>query len=434
MNEPFKIIYKYKNLNRTIKYHILIFIGNLIDTKLIKILNIIKNLNLYDTLMTLTNEQIKLMENNYSEYWYNFFFIHQHISFSFDKIKNNNDLIQTIKEKYNEEWYNKHINNYLNYNKKSYSFQNQFKQNNKLKSLLKNKKNDKQFDESEIENYNIQNGGNDDNEEVDNDMIDDIDNIDENNEFNIDDIDKMINEELELNKNISSKDNIEDVLKKYDNKQEIDNLLKLQEWDKSNDNSMVNDNLKDLYNKVYLYNQYIFKDDTVLNIKKKICCAIKKNQFYKNDDLLIPSRIYLWSIYNYNVNNTIKLEKITLGHKWINKTELLNIDIEPNDKLYNYENLNDNLKLLQDNIKKYSSKISFENDNFNILYDYDNFIYNNEIYMIDIYNELGKDYKLDVEKLKNVFDTYVSIYYPLITHNDYNEIIDYLNGIKIERT
>ena len=511
MNDPFKVIYKYKNSNRTIKYHFLIFLGNINDEKIIKVLNIFKNLNLYDTFMILTNEYIKLLEDNYSEYWYKYFFIHNHISFTFDKIKNNNNLIQSIKEKYSEDWYNKHINNFLNYDKKSYSFQNQFKNNNKLKILIKNKNINKQVDDNELDNYNIQNGGgeddgteeedndgnenndgideeekdneeegndnndgideeeegNDNNEEieeeeededeivggnddniVDDNVIDDnmnddeyinieedingIESIDNDDELNIEDVDKLINEELELNKNISSKDNIEDLLKKYDNKDEIDKLLKIQEWDKTNDINMINDNLKDIYKKIYIFNQYIFKDDTIMNIKKKICCGFKKNIFYKNDDLLIPSRLYLWSCYNYIINDSIKLEKVILGHKWINKTELLNIDIEPNDKLYNYENLTGNLKLLQDNIKKYSSKISFEDDSYNILSDYDNFIYNNEIYMIDIYNDLGKDYNNDSIKLKNVYDTYVSIYYPLLTYNDFNEIINYLNGIKIE--
>ena len=438
MNDPFKIIYKYKNLNRTIKYHILIFLGNLIDEKMIILLNNIKILNLYDTLIVLTNENIKLLNANYSEYWYKYFFIHQHISLTFDKIKNNDDLIQSIKDKYGIEWYDKHINNYLNYDKKSYSFQNKFNNANKLKILLKKTKYKKQFDETELENYNIQNGGynniNGGDDNNNDDYIDEeiINEIDEENDFNMDDIDKLIKDELELNKKIDSKNNIENIIKKYENKDEINKLLYIQEWDKTNDTNMINDNLKDLYKKIYIYNQYIFKDDTILNVKKKICCGIKKYNFYNNDEFLIPSRIYLWSNYNYNINDVIKLEKVMIGHKWINKTEILNIDIEPNDNLYNYENLKGNLKLLQDNIKKYSSKITREDDSYNILSDYENFIYNNEIYMIDIYNELGKNYNIDIIKNKNVYDTYVNIYYPLITYEDYNQIIDYLNGIKID--
>jgi len=428
MNEPYKVIYKYKNNKLAIKYHILIFIGNLIDDKIIKILNIIKNINLYDSLISITDEQNNLLINEYGIYWYKYFFITSHIQFTIDKIKNNIDLQKILKDKYGEEWYNIHINDYIEINKKSYSFQNQFKLNNKLKANIKNKQDDII---DELENFEIQNGGNNlDNEniEINNEILDDINDLDNNNEFNIEDLDNMINEEL----NVINNTNIENILKKYEDKKYVEDLLKIQDWDKLNDDNIVSDNLKDIFKKTYIYNQYIFNDDTILNIKKKICCGIKKNSFYKNDDYLIPSRIYLWSNYYYKQNNNIKLEKIMLGHKWINKTELLNIDIEPSDKMYNYENLTGNLKLLQDNIKKYSSKISFEDDNYNIIDDYDNFIQNNEIYMIDIYNELGINYKNDNEKTKNVYDTYVKIYYPFIIYNDFLDIINYLNNIKID--
>ena len=66
------------------------------------------------------------------------------------------------------------------------------------------------------------------------------------------------------------------------------------------------------------------------------------------------------------------------------KTELIKIDIEPNENLRVYENLRNNLKYFKDS---YGSKIK-EDDEFNIINDYEDYMTANEIYMIDIYNEL----------------------------------------------
>ena len=51
MNNPVKIIYKYKNNKNRIQYQLYIFIGSLVDSNIVKILNKIKNLNFYDTLI-----------------------------------------------------------------------------------------------------------------------------------------------------------------------------------------------------------------------------------------------------------------------------------------------------------------------------------------------------------------------------------------------
>jgi hypothetical protein len=53
---------------------------------------------------------------------------------------------------------------------------------------------------------------------------------------------------------------------------------------------------------------------------------------------------------------------------------------------------------------------------------------NNELFMIDIYNELGKDYKTTDENLKNLQDLYLKIYFPRIKQNEIKTIINYLNN------
>ena len=100
-----------------------------------------------------------------------------------------------------------------------------------------------------------------------------------------------------------------------------------------------------------------------------------------------------------------------LGQKWLRRNEILTIDIEPNNNLRVYEDLDGQLKTLRDNLKRYTSKIRREDDENNILFDYDDYMQNNEIYMLDIYNELGKNYKKDGEVIKNLQDLYLKLYF-----------------------
>ena len=50
-----------------------------------------------------------------------------------------------------------------------------------------------------------------------------------------------------------------------------------------------------------------------------------------------------------------------------------------------------------------------------------------QIYMIDLYNELGKNYSPSVESLKNLQDIYIKIYFQRIKSDDIRNIIDFLN-------
>ena len=53
MDQPIKVIHKYKNRNRKIQYNVLIFVGNLLSDSTNKVLKKIKDKNLYDTLTEL---------------------------------------------------------------------------------------------------------------------------------------------------------------------------------------------------------------------------------------------------------------------------------------------------------------------------------------------------------------------------------------------
>lgn len=203
-------------------------------------------------------------------------------------------------------------------------------------------------------------------------------------------------------------------------------VMSMIEFDTSKDNNMYDENLKDVYMKFYVTEQYIYKDDTIKAIRDKICCSIKNNIKFNNDSYVIPSRQYLWAEYYFND----KISKIMIGQKWIRSNELLNIDVEPNANIRYYEELRGNLRILRDNIRRYANKIRREDDDTNILFDYEDYVMNNELYLIDIYNEFGLNYKLSDEELKNIADVYIRLYFPKIRYNDIKYIIDYLNNDK----
>jgi hypothetical protein len=49
---------------------------------------------------------------------------------------------------------------------------------------------------------------------------------------------------------------------------------------------------------------------------------------------------------------------------------------------------------------------------------------NNEIYLLDIYHELGLNYTADAEQLRNLYDVYVKIYFNDIMNEDFTQIIE----------
>src|SRR5688572_9701220 len=80
MDKPYKIIWKYKNDNRYAQYHVYIFVGDQFP-ELDNILKKIQNLNLFETLIQTTKDEIKKIENIYGEKWYKYFFNMYHSSF-----------------------------------------------------------------------------------------------------------------------------------------------------------------------------------------------------------------------------------------------------------------------------------------------------------------------------------------------------------------
>ena len=529
MNEPIKVIHKYKNINRKIQYNVIIFVGNLLNENTNRVLKKIKDKSLIEALLELNDRDITIMNNEYGQYWYKYFYIDKHIRYTINKLIIGNEIKKKeIIKKYGQEWFNLHIQTDQNIAKVAYSFQSFFKQSKETKqssqkikspdkkendlvsykisddtkitisddteitmsggdisdkAFVQNIKNrldleksvyeiirgtnetDNNNDDSDMESIDvttddtddeiIKGGANDsdnNNDEIDMDLIDvttddgetknvnvtetliDVDVVDE---FDIEELEKIGKEDVVYDKDV---DKISNTLQQIITKSEIekkDNIYSdIIKWNDIKDNNMYDEELINVYTKTYVYNQYICHDDTIKTIKNKISCGYQKSKIFdKNSQYFIPSRLYLWSEYQYiDADNKIKNDKIMIGQKWVRRNELLDVDIEPNINIRHYEILKGNLKYLQENIKKYASKTTFENDEQVVLSDYDDFMVNNEIYMLDIYNDLGLNYNSDQEQLKNMYDVYIKIYFNGISQDDFKNIIGYLNDNKVNES
>jgi len=123
-----------------------------------------------------------------------------------------------------------------------------------------------------------------------------------------------------------------------------------------------------------------------------------------------------------------------LGQKIIINNKLLNELIEPLDinKYIENENENKNENEIMLNIKKNNFK--YKNDENIILNDYNKYINNNELFVVDVYNDLGStQFILEKENIiKNIYNTYIKLYYHDIDYDKYKYIIMFLNKNKNE--
>ena len=429
MEEPIKIIWKYKNNNRKIQYNIYIFIGNT-NKVILKLLEKIKDLSLYDTFMNLSLDEINILENIYGDFWYKKFFNIYHINYIIGNIKSNSAQKKELNDKFSAKWFSKHIENYTIFEKKIfYTYDSIIKDRLTAKITKKGKQREFESDPNEIFDFTLkkQKGGEFDFETPEeNDMSKNIEFAETQEEFESND-----EEDAE---NIYESDIIEDndikktnelIEKALDEKKIIEKKSNVIIFDKENDIKQTDSDLRNIYKKYYVLN-YIYLDDTIKTIKNKICSYLRMNDKF-GDLYLLPSRQYLWCEYYFD--NEVK--KIMLGQQWTKRNELLQIDIEPDNNIHVYENLSGNLKFLRDDLSRYGNKIKrVDEDNF-ILYDYYDYLMNNEIYMLDIYNDLGQDFI--TTQSKNLSDVYVKIYFPKINEGEFTNILNFLqNKNKIE--
>ena len=152
MDNPIKIIFKYKNDNRKIQYQYYIFVGPLISENIRKIFTKIQDMQFFDTLISLTEKEYDILQKKYGEYWYLYFFLSDHLTFSFKIIGKNNQKRTDIIDKYGRDWYDKHIVQNKFIKKSEYSFSAIFERDNynTYKQQLADEKNDNEINEYRI--------------------------------------------------------------------------------------------------------------------------------------------------------------------------------------------------------------------------------------------------------------------------------------------
>ena len=443
MKDPIKIIHKMKNNNRRVQYKVYVYIGPLVPNKIMKILESISEKDLYVTFNTLSKDEYAQLETMYGEFWYEKFFISHHIYKQRSDINNTVMKKKNLMTKFGKEWYGKHITE-APLKKLSYSFASNYYNmllfRNKIKTQTRKVEIDFRTNiETNIINPVLeeQEGGDDTNEDTDAD--EDEDDNDEGGEEEV----KLVNEE-DYQEQIEEDFNLDEITKLYattdvENNKTIKETSKLiseaindKKWEKETQNlekkyddsldSITYDiKIEDVYIKYYVTEQYIFKDDTIKSMRQKIATSLPISNKFGKSIRVLPEAQYFWSEYIYEN----KLDLVMLGQKWIRKNELLKIDIKPNENLKIYEKLRNNLGYLKES---FGYKIKREDDETNIIRSYDEFMTMNEIYMLDVYNELGIGYSPEPEEKRNMYDVYINIYFPMISYERLEQIIQLLTG------
>lgn len=450
MKDPIKIIHKFKNNNKTIQYKVYIFIGSLVPNEIMNILDTIIDKDFYITLNTITKTEYEILENFYGEFWYNKFFISYHVKNQRLIIDSTSTKKKSLETKYGKDWYKKHIIE-PPIKKVSYSYASSYYNYLLMRNKIKTQTRKAELDfrtytkgESQLVLQSEMKGGEmveDDtiSEEIKETNLDDLlkkedDDNEEPQVISEEDFEEQIEQDFDLDEitklyttfNVESSKTIIETSKliseaindkKWEKK--IDNFEK--KYDDSQENVTYDIQLEDIYKKYYLTNQFIFKDDTIKIMRQKICISIPISDKFGKSIRILPETQYFWSEYEFEN----KTDQIMLGQKWVRRNELLKIDIKPNENIKVYEKLRNNLAYLKDS---FGYKIKREDDETNIIRFYDNFMTSNEIFMIDIYNELGTYYNPEPEEKRNLYDVYINIYFPMISYERLEQIIYMLNG------
>jgi len=282
MNNPVKIIHKFKNNNRRIQYIQYIFIGSNVDDDIMNILESIKNKTFYEVYDVLSKNKLDMLSKYYGDKWYTYFFNRYHLVDQFNTIMKNTQKKKTIESKMGQEWFNLHLGSPL-FKKISYSYASTYYDylvaRNKIKSTVR--KADMDFRTYAVE----LSGGSIEEEEPENieaepEEIDEVtptgEDIDDEvaEEFNIDELTKLYSMDVvETDKNI--KETAKLISEATNDKSFIKKIDKIElEFNDSIDDITYDVKLEDVYSKVYVKEQYIFMDDNIKTIRNKLTVSI----------------------------------------------------------------------------------------------------------------------------------------------------------------
>ena len=120
MDDPIKIIFKFKNSNRRHQHHVYVYIGN-VEEDIIKVLNKIKDISLYNSWVELPKSNLLKLIKRYGEFWYTKFFVTQHIQSTLTQVKSSSLKQKELINKFGKDWYNIHIREIVKDKKKIFT-------------------------------------------------------------------------------------------------------------------------------------------------------------------------------------------------------------------------------------------------------------------------------------------------------------------------
>jgi len=290
--KPYKIIYRYRNNNRKFQYCYYVFVGN-VPNNIKRIINKFINLNFIKTLIELSPDEIDILEDYYGIYWYENFFISSYLK-KIRKTFNSINEKEKITKKLGIEWIEKHIkldkksNLVYSYTgkikidrlKKQY-FEEKEQMGGSINKNIVNKYDDDQDDQSINTDDEDDNNDEDDKEKEEKEEIIEEEFEEKSNEdldFDINQLEEMhlINEDIDKDAE-KTKKMLNTILEDEAERNKIRKERNIP-FDNSLDTLNYHGDIDDVYDKKIIYSQFIYSDDTILNIKKKICISIEKDK------------------------------------------------------------------------------------------------------------------------------------------------------------
>lgn len=408
MSGPLKIIHRYRNSKGYLGYKVFIFLrqSDKKNSELMSLLGKIQNLSMSETLRTLKKQEATLLLEAWGTTWYKCLFNVAHIDKERKIIPRDKSLTEHISSILSKEWYEEHISKPTDQHA---AIRTKWAELVRMKRLQKIR----------------QKGGGDDNE-------DELELFGEEEEV-IDDEGDVADFEEEEEQTMDDEEdggvvNLEDVVidkKVEDTTKSINKVLKNTTFafeygdDDPFEKQKDDQDIKDTFSKNYIVDCPIYWDDTIQKIKAKVCDSIRLHPRFKQN-LLTPSRLYLWSEYVDPLQTT---DFVTIGHKWIRRIDLVSVNARPEKNVQVYSRLGtDSVKALYDVFERLGSRIKREDDSNLTLYDYRDYINGNELFMIDIYTQIDLP---TLEVNKNFITTFVKAYFP-IALQDINDIVEYV--------
>lgn len=411
---PYKVIHRYRNSAGRTAYHLYVFVGHL-PPSLMKTLEQIRTLNLIDALTVIPEEDTARLVEAYGEHWYQSFYNWRHILASLRRLTEDPQLRQVIQSTYGEQWL-EDIHRAFQSQTVSYdSLVRRTKERSMLQKLVQSgyqARADEETDYGQREHETIprfeQQGG----EEEDEDLTPEVDDPELDEEPDFDDAIAT----LEANSKTVS-ETIREIKSQTGHRRDAP-----LPWPSTEDR-YTDVILENVWEKLYVTRQRIYEDDSITRVRDKICAGFLNDPAFADPCYLIPGYQHLWTEYLHGD----QVRAVTVGYKWINRNSLLKMDYVPPQDLSQFMHLTGKLEGLADLLRR-GARVRMDNDSALLVHDYMPYMLFRELYLVDLYHELGNGFNPTPTEAKSLGDVYLRLYFPYVSASEYRTVLGFLQG------